>query len=192
MTITTTTDAPLILKWSEATLVLHTDRSVYLLTIGRSSSHLTCLRGTFEGVVEQRNVAAITSHGVDLWPSLREQWHLAAAEQTGQASYKAMRLLYDQRVNFAGICEVSNVVRAYWVLNPKHALTTRYTGVQVTIPWARGERTVTFMRSKCIACEEVVDLITDDYAPVRINGDSRFGYEPIHTGCDAEPAPVTD
>lgn len=40
--------------------------------------------------------------------------------------------------------------------------------------------TVPMMVEKCAYCGEPVSLDGDDWFPTRINGDSRYGYEPYH------------
>lgn len=44
------------------------------------------------------------------------------------------------------------------------------------------DRYVPVMHNICCVCHQEVDLFSQGYALTRINGDSRFGYEPYHLG----------
>jgi hypothetical protein len=50
--------------------------------------------------------------------------------------------------------------------------------------YAETPSTGAMMRDRCMECGCRVDLTNEsDYQPVRINGDSRYGYEPLCRAC---------
>lgn len=46
-----------------------------------------------------------------------------------------------------------------------------------------GDVTHEMRSATCWACQETVNLVEDDWTPVRIGGDSANGYEPGHRNC---------